>query len=142
MKLNVLLIGSGGREHALAWKFSQSVMCGEFYCAPSNAGIKKIAKSAKINVKNHQEVINFCINEKIDFVIVGPEDPLAQGIVDDLERCGILTFGPLKAAAMLESSKDFSKQICVENNIPTANIKLLITQMKLRNILKNKVLRL
>lgn len=138
MKLNVLLIGSGGREHALAWKISQSLMCGEFYCAPSNVGIKNIAKSAKINVKNHQEVIDFCKNQKIDFVIVGPEDPLAQGIVDDLESSGILTFGPLKAAAMLESSKDFSKQICVQNNIPTAKYKTFNNPFRAKEYIKKQ----
>lgn len=118
--MNILLLGSGGREHALAWKIAASPLADKLYCAPGNAGIAKEAELAAIDIADHVAVIAFCKAKAIDFVVVGPEAPLVAGIVDDLEAAGIKTFGPAKAAAQLEGSKGFTKDICRKNNIPTA----------------------
>jgi len=118
--MNVLLIGSGGREHALAWKLAASPMLSKLYCAPGNPGMAKVAECVAIDVSNHQTIITFCKNNKISFVVVGPEAPLVAGIVDDLTAAGIKAFGPSKFAAQLEGSKGFTKDICRANNIPTA----------------------
>jgi len=119
-KLDILLLGSGGREHALAWKLAQSPRCGRLVCAPGNAGIGRVAELASIDITDHGAVIALCRAEKIDFVVVGPEAPLVAGIVDDLEAAGFATFGPSKAAAQLEGSKGFTKDFCAEYHIPTA----------------------
>jgi phosphoribosylamine--glycine ligase len=118
--MNILLLGSGGREHALAWKMAASPLADRLYCAPGNAGIAQEAEIADLDLADHKAVIAFCRANKIDFVVVGPEGPLCAGIVDDLEAAGIKAFGPSKAAARLEGSKGFTKDICKTNNIPTA----------------------
>jgi phosphoribosylamine--glycine ligase len=118
--LNVLLIGSGGREHALAWAISASPLLGDFYCAPSNPGIAQHATSIALDVNDHAAVIAFCREKKIGFVVVGPEAPLVAGIGDDLRAGGIKVFGPSKGAAQLEGSKGFTKDFCAEFDIPTA----------------------
>jgi phosphoribosylamine--glycine ligase len=118
--MNILLLGSGGREHALAWKLAASPLAGRIYCAPGNAGIAQEAEIADLDLADHQAVIAWCRANAIDFVVVGPEGPLCAGIVDDLEAAGIKTFGPSKAAARLEGSKGFTKDLCKANNIPTA----------------------
>ncbi|MBB5052937.1 phosphoribosylamine--glycine ligase [Afipia massiliensis] len=118
--MNILLIGSGGREHALAWKMAASPLLTKLWCAPGNAGIAQDAECVALDVANHAAVIDFCQVNKIDLVVVGPEAPLAAGIVDDLAAAGIKAFGPSKAASQLESSKGFTKDICKANNIPTA----------------------
>ncbi|MDZ4368900.1 MAG: phosphoribosylamine--glycine ligase [Afipia sp.] len=118
--MNILLIGSGGREHALAWKMAASPLLTKLWCAPGNAGIAQDAECVALDVANHTAVIEFCKVNKIDLVVVGPEAPLAAGIVDDLATAGIKAFGPSKAASQLESSKGFTKDICKANNIPTA----------------------
>jgi phosphoribosylamine---glycine ligase len=118
--MNILLLGSGGREHALAWKIAASPLTGRLYCAPGNAGIAREAKCVMLDIANHDAVITFCKLNKIDFVVVGPEAPLVAGIVDDLEAAGFKTFGPTKAAARLEGSKGFTKDLCRANKIPTA----------------------
>ena len=118
--MNILLIGSGGREHALAWKLAASPLLTKLWCSPGNAGIAKEAECVALDVADHAGVITFCRDNKIDFVVVGPEAPLAAGIVDDLAAAGIKAFGPSKAAARLEGSKGFTKDICKANNIPTA----------------------
>lgn len=118
--MNILLIGSGGREHALAWKMAASPLLTKLWCAPGNAGIAQDAECVALDVANHAAVIDFCQVNKIDLVVVGPEAPLAAGIVDDLAATGIKAFGPSKAASQLESSKGFTKDICKANNIPTA----------------------
>src|SRR5262249_37549446 len=118
--MNILLLGSGGREHALAWKIAASPLVERFYCAPGNAGIAKDCELVALEVADHGAVIAFCKASKIDFVVVGPEAPLCAGIVDDLETAGIKAFGPSKAAARLEGSKGFTKDLCREFNIPTA----------------------
>jgi len=118
--MNILLIGSGGREHALAWKIADSVLLTKLWCAPGNAGIARVAECVSLDVADHAAVIAFCKANKIDLVVVGPEAPLAAGIVDDLSAAGIKAFGPSQAAARLESSKGFTKDLCRDNNIPTA----------------------
>jgi phosphoribosylamine--glycine ligase len=118
--MNILLIGSGGREHALAWKIAASPLLTKLWCAPGNAGIAREAECVALDVADHVALIAFCKANKVDLVVVGPEAPLAAGIVDDLAAVGIKAFGPSKAASQLESSKGFTKDICKANNIPTA----------------------
>jgi phosphoribosylamine---glycine ligase len=119
--MNVLLIGSGGREHALAWKLRQSPLLSRFYCAPGNPGIAKVAICVDLDVTQHSAVIAFCTSHQIDFVVVGPEAPLVAGLVDDLAAASIKAFGPRKYAAQLEGSKGFTKDICRAKGIPTAD---------------------
>ncbi len=118
--MNILILGSGGREHALAWKIAASPLTTKLYCAPGNAGIAQEAECVALDIADHKAVIAFCKDAKIDFVVVGPEVPLVAGIVDDLEAAGIKAFGPTKWAARLEGSKGFTKDLCKANNIPTA----------------------
>lgn len=118
--MNVLLIGSGGREHALAWALAASPALRRLYTAPGNPGIAALAECIDIAVSDHAGIIRFCKAEEIDFVVVGPEAPLVAGLVDELEEAGILAFGPNKAAAQLEGSKGFTKDLCRDANIPTA----------------------
>ncbi|MBM1687786.1 phosphoribosylamine--glycine ligase [Sulfitobacter geojensis] len=118
--MNILILGSGGREHSLAWATLQNPKCDKLIVAPGNAGIAKIADCAKIDIMDGPEVIHFCEENSIDFVIVGPEAPLAAGVADDLRGAGFLVFGPSKAAAQLEASKAFTKEICAASNAPTA----------------------
>ena len=118
--MNILLLGSGGREHALAWKMAASPLVERLYCAPGNAGIAQEAECVALDPSDHAAVITFCKDRKIDLVMVGPEAPLCAGIVDDLEAAGVKAFGPSKAAARLEGSKGFTKDLCRANNIPTA----------------------
>ncbi|MBL8091749.1 MAG: phosphoribosylamine--glycine ligase [Anaerolineales bacterium] len=119
--MNVLIIGSGGREHALAWKLKQSPKLTKLYALPGNPGIAEFAENVNgIAVDNHAEVIRFCKDNQIDLVIVGPEVPLADGIVDSLSAEGIRCFGPSQAAAEIEASKVFSKNFMARNQIPTA----------------------
>jgi phosphoribosylamine--glycine ligase len=118
--MNILLIGSGGREHALAWKMASSPLLTKLWCAPGNAGIAQEAECVALDVADHATVVQFCRLNKIDLVVVGPEAPLAAGIVDDLATAGIKAFGPSKAASQLESSKGFTKDLCKANDIPTA----------------------
>ena len=118
--MNILLLGSGGREHALAWAIGASPVTDKLYCAPGNAGIAQEAELVALDIGDHAAVIAFCKANKIDFVVVGPEGPLVAGIADDLEAAGFKTFGPSKAAARLEGSKGFTKDLCRANKIPTA----------------------
>ena len=118
--MKILLLGAGGREHALAWKIAASPLTAKLWCAPGNAGIAREAECVAIDIADHAAVIAFCKTSKIDFVVVGPEGPLCAGIVDDLEAAGFKTFGPNKWAARLEGSKGFTKDLCKANNIPTA----------------------
>ena len=118
--MNVLLIGSGGREHALAWSLSSSPLLTKLYSAPGNAGIAELAECVTLNVSDHDAVIAFCRGNDITFVVIGPEAPLVAGLGDALAEAGIRHFGPTKAAAQLEGSKGFTKDLCREFNIPTA----------------------
>jgi phosphoribosylamine--glycine ligase len=118
--MNLLLLGSGGREHALAWKIADSPLVDRLYCAPGNAGIARDAELAGLDSADHAAVVDFCKARRVDFVVVGPEGPLVAGIVDDLEAAGIKAFGPRRAAARLEGSKAFAKDLCRAHAIPTA----------------------
>jgi len=118
--MNILLLGSGGREHALAWKIAASPLTTKLWCAPGNAGIAREAECVPLDIADHAAVVAFCNANRVDFVVVGPEAPLVAGIVDDLESAGFKTFGPSKAAARLEGSKGFTKDLCKGHNIPTA----------------------
>jgi phosphoribosylamine---glycine ligase len=119
--LNVLLIGGGGREHALAWKLKQSPLLDTLYCAPGNAGIAGIADCVALDPGDHAAVARFCREREIGLVVIGPEAPLVAGLADDLERQGIKVFGPSQAAARLEGSKGFTKDLCARAGIPTAS---------------------
>ena len=118
--MNVLLIGGGGREHALAWKLKQSPRLDRLYCAPGNAGIAQIAECVALDVADHQAVIAFCKKKDIGLVVIGPEAPLVAGLADDLHAADMKAFGPSRAAAELEGSKGFTKDLCAEYDIPTA----------------------
>jgi phosphoribosylamine---glycine ligase len=118
--MNILLLGSGGREHALAWKIAASPLVERLVCAPGNAGIARECDLIALDVADHASVIAFCRARKIDLVVVGPEAPLCAGIVDDLAAAGIKAFGPSRTAAQLEGSKGFTKDLCRANGIPTA----------------------
>jgi len=118
--MNVLLIGGGGREHALAWAISASPLLDKLYCAPGNPGIARVAELVALDVTDHAAVVSFCVDKAIGFVVVGPEAPLVAGLVDDLNAAGIKAFGPSRYAAQLEGSKGFTKDICRANGIPTA----------------------
>ena len=118
--MNILLLGSGGREHALAWKIAASPLLTNLWCAPGNAGIAREAECVGLDITDHAAVIDFCKANAVDFVVVGPDAPIAAGMVDDLNAAGFKAFGPTKAAGQLESSKGFTKALCRANNIPTA----------------------
>jgi phosphoribosylamine--glycine ligase len=118
--MKILLLGSGGREHALAWAIAASPLTDKLYCAPGNAGIAQEAELVPLDLGDHAAVVSFCKEKAIDFVVVGPEGPLVAGIADDLETAGFKTFGPSMAAARLEGSKGFTKDLCRANSIPTA----------------------
>jgi phosphoribosylamine--glycine ligase len=117
--MHILLLGSGGREHALAWKIAASPLVTKLWCAPGNGGIAREAECVALDVADHAAVIEFCKQNGVELVVVGPETPLVAGIVDDLAKAGIKAFGPGKAAAQLEGSKGFTKDLCREFNIPT-----------------------
>ena len=118
--MNVLLLGSGGREHALAFALAKSPLLKKLYAAPGNPGIGTLAELVALKITDHSAVISFCKAQDVDFVVVGPEAPLVAGLVDDLAAAGIAAFGPSKFAAQLEGSKGFTKDICAKYNIPTA----------------------
>ena len=118
--MKILVVGSGGREHALAWKLAQSERVEKVYCAPGNAGIASVAECVNIGVEDIDGLIDFVGNESIDLTVVGPEVPLSMGIVDSFKRVGLKIFGPTKEAAALESSKKFAKEFCSRHGIPQA----------------------
>ncbi len=118
--MNILLIGSGGREHALAWRLSQSPSCEKLYASPGNPGIASVTEVVAIDADDHAAVIAFCADNAIDLVVCGPEVPLVAGLGDAVRGAGIAFFGPGKAAAQLEGSKGFTKEICSAADIPTA----------------------
>ena len=119
--MKVLIFGSGGREHALAWAVKRSEKVTEIVCAPGNGGIAEIARCVPVDLKDLSAMVRVAVNEQPDLTIVGPELPLSLGIVDALQERGLRVFGPTKAAAMLESSKGFAKRFLQRHNIPTAN---------------------
>ena len=119
--MKVLVIGSGGREHTLVWKITQSPKVSQIYCAPGNAGISKLAQCVNIDADSIEKLVDFAKKEKIDLTVVGPELPLSQGIVNEFNQQGLRIFGPSKEATEIESSKVFSKFLLKKYNIPTAN---------------------
>ena len=123
-ELTILLLGSGGREHALAWKIAQSPKCGKLYIAPGNAGTREVGENVPIGVNDFEALKAFAADNSVDMVVVGPEDPLVRGIYDDFRSdqrtCHIPVIGPSKAGAVLEGSKDFAKAFMKRHNIPTA----------------------
>src|SRR5438874_2835645 len=136
--MNLLLLGSGGREHALAWKIASSPLVDRLYCAPGNAGIAQQAELVALDVGDHAAVIEFCKAQRVDFVVVGPEGPLVAGIVDDLEAAGIKAFGPRRAAARLEGSKAFTKELCRAHSIPTAEYARFTAAAPARDYVRQK----
>ena len=118
--MNILILGGGGREHALAWAVLQNPKCDRLIVAPGNAGIDAIAECAALDIENGEAVVGFAVEESIDFVIIGPEAPLAAGVADALVAAGVLVFGPSREAARLEASKAFTKEVCDACGAPTA----------------------
>ena len=118
--MNVLLIGSGGREHALAWKVAQSPLLGKLYAAPGNPGISEHAELADLDAADHRAVVDFCRRHAIGLAVIGPEAPLVDGLADNLRAMGIFVFGPNRIPASLEGSKGFTKDLCARHSIPTA----------------------
>jgi phosphoribosylamine--glycine ligase len=118
--MNVLVVGSGGREHALCWAIRQSPLCERLYCAPGNAGIAEAATCLPVSSDNIDDIVAVCHLHHIDFVVIGPEGPLAKGLADELRSDGICCFGPSRDAAAIESSKGFMKDLCVAAGVPTA----------------------
>src|SRR5918994_1776682 len=118
--MNILLLGSGGREHALAWTIARSPLCDRLLIAPGNPGTARCGVNVALDLADHDAAIGFCRREAVDLVVVGPEAPLVAGIVDDLTAAGIRAFGPSRAAARLEGSKGFTKELCAARGIPTA----------------------
>ena len=119
--MNVLVVGSGGREHALCWSLASSPLVDSLFCAPGNGGIRAHATCVDIGVMDFDGLVGLCKAERIDFVVVGPEAPLAAGLVDQLAAAGIKAFGPNRAAAQIEGSKSFAKDLCRKYGIPTAD---------------------
>ena len=134
--MKVLLVGSGGREHALAWKLAQSNQVEELYCAPGNAGIAEVADIIDIKADDIIGLLALTQREAYDFIVVGPEQPLAMGIVDALQDMGVRVFGPSQAAAQLEASKAFTKTLCDNYNIPTAGYGVFTDLKKAKASLK------
>ena len=118
--MNVLLLGSGGREHALAWAIAASPLLSKLYCAPGNAGIAELATCVPLDITDHAALAEFCRANRVDLVVVGPEAPLVAGVANDLAAAGFKVFGPTREAARLEGSKGFTKDLCRELGIPTA----------------------
>tara|TARA_B110000971_G_C20001726_1_gene497174 strand:- start:470 stop:1780 length:1311 start_codon:yes stop_codon:yes gene_type:complete len=119
-KRNILVLGSGGREHALCWKIAQSPLLDTLYCAPGNGGTASVAHNVSLDMADHAGVIQFCQDKNIHLVVIGPEAPLVAGLGDDLAAANIAAFGPSREAAQLEGSKGYTKDLCAEANIPTA----------------------
>lgn len=118
--MNILLIGSGGREHALAWKIASSPLCDMLFTAPGNPGTARCGTNVAMDITRHGDVIEFCVGHDVGLVVIGPDAPAVAGLADDLDAAGIKAFGPSRAAARLEGSKAFTKELCAEFGIPTA----------------------
>jgi phosphoribosylamine--glycine ligase len=131
--MRILVVGSGGREHALCWKIAASPLCDTLYCAPGNAGIAQAAECVAIGAEDIEKLTAFAAAQKIDLVVVGPEAPLVKGLVDALEAAGIRAFGPRRNAAEIEGSKGFMKDLCARHNIPTARYHRFIEAEKAKN---------
>lgn len=136
--MNILVIGSGGREHSLAWKIKQSPLVKELYCAPGNGGMAEIAECIDISVNDIEGLKKFAIERKIDLTIVGPEAPLVAGIVDSFHEENLVVFGPSKQAAQLEGSKIFAKKIMQKYGVPTADFRIFTNAKEAKNYLMDK----
>lgn len=135
--MNILLLGSGGREHALAWKLAASPSCSQLYAAPGNPGIAECADIVALDVADHKAAIAFCHENAVELVVVGPEAPLVAGLADDLRAEGFAVFGPGKGAAQLEGSKGFTKDLCARAGIPTARYERVTSLEAAWGALKN-----
>jgi len=135
--MNILILGSGGREHSLAWAVAQNPKCDRLMVAPGNAGIAKIADCVDLNIVDGAAVLAFVRSQAIDFVIIGPEAPLAAGVADVLRAADVLCFGPSQAAAQLEASKFFTKSICDAAGAPTAGYGHFTDQPSAANYVRN-----
>jgi len=122
--MKILIIGSGGREHALAWKLRQSPHAGRIFCAPGNAGTAEISENVAIPASDLEALVRFAKENRVDLTVVGPDDPLAAGIVDLFAAEKLRSFGPTKSAARIEASKVFAKELMREQKIPTAEAKI------------------
>jgi phosphoribosylamine--glycine ligase len=118
--MNVLLLGSGGREHALAWKLAQSPRLGKLFAAPGNPGISEFAQIAAVDPGDHRATVDFCLKNSVELIVIGPEAPLVDGLADNLRTMGFCVFGPNRIPAQLEGSKGFTKDLCARRSIPTA----------------------
>jgi len=136
--MKVLVIGSGGREHTLAWKINQSPKVSQIYCAPGNTGISQLVKCIDISADNIEKLADFAKKEKVDLTVVGPELPLSKGIVNEFNKKGLRIFGPSKEATEIESSKVFSKYLMKKYNIPTANYEVFQNSEKAFNYIKQQ----
>ena len=121
--MKVLVVGGGGREHAICWALKKSPKVTELFCAPGNAGISSIATCVPITATDVDAMVQWAVDNAMDFVMVAPDDPLALGMVDAMEAAGLKTFGPRKNAAIIEASKAFSKELMAKYHIPTAKYK-------------------
>ena len=138
--MNIGLIGSGGREHALCKKINESKLSNKIFCFPGNAGTSQIAHNIDVDILNFKKILKLIIFLKIDLVVIGPEEPLVKGLEDFLTKNNIKTFGPSKYAAKLEGSKAFMKKLCKENNIPTAKFKICKNKLQVLKFIENSKL--
>ena len=136
--MKILIVGSGGREHSIAWKLSQSENVSEIICAPGNAGTDKIARNINIRPEDIKSILKFALEEKPDLVLIGPEIPLSLGLTDLLQSNNILVFGPNQKAAEIESSKAFSKKLMKDANVPTAEFEIFDNPQKAKDFVSNK----
>ncbi len=136
--MKIAVIGGGGREHALAYKINQSKLCDKLFCLPGNAGISKIAENIDIGAEDIEAIVKFSKDKGVDLVVVGPENPLAEGLVDELEKEGIKAFGPKKSAAKIEASKSFAKYIFEKYDIPTAEYGVFDNYEDAKNYVEKK----
>jgi len=136
--MKILIVGSGGREHSIAWKLSQSEKVSEIICAPGNAGTNRIARNINIRPEDIKSILKFALEEKPDLVLIGPEIPLSLGLTDLLQSNNILVFGPNQKAAEIESSKAFSKKLMKDANVPTAEFEIFDNPQKAKDFVSNK----
>ena len=135
--MKVLIVGSGGREHAIAWKVAKSDKVEKIYCAPGNAGISQIAECVDIGAMEFEKLVEFAKSKEIDLTVIGMDDPLVGGVVDEFEKAGLRVFGPRKNAAILEGSKAFSKDLMKKYHIPTAAYETFDSPKKAMEYLEN-----